>query len=141
MRTPHPVLLLLLAGLAACEPAPPREQLDAHALHVQAQQLESLASEAVLLTREIEAGHLNRAFVWVHQQDLADDARQVAAGLGQPAPTQLQPAQREGMLVIAALQSELTQVAGVQGDAAELRALRARFEQLRQRAHALEPAP
>lgn len=140
MRFASFVLPALLAALAGCEPAPPREPLDAHALQVQSRQLASLANEAVLLTREIEARHLNRAFVWVHQQDLGAQARQVAEGLGQPAPASLQASQREGALVAAALQTELTRVADAQRDAGALQALRARFEQLRQRAQALERA-
>ena len=135
------VLCAVLATcLAGCEPAPPREQLDAHTLHVQLQQLASLAGEAVLLTQELEAHHLNPAFAWVHQQALAEETSRAASGLAQPAPAPLRAAQDEAMHVAAGLQAELTRVAGVQGDAGELQALRARFEQLRRRARALEPA-
>lgn len=137
---PRCLLAFVAACLAGCEPAPPREQLDAHALHVQLQLLSSLAGEAVLLTQELEADHLNAAFGWVHQQGLAEETSRAASALAQPAPASLRTAQQEAMLVAAALQTQLTRVAGVQHDPGELQALRALFGQLRQRARALENA-
>jgi hypothetical protein len=141
MRAPPRLLIVLAAAwLAGCEPAPPREQLDPHALHVQLQQLASLASEAALLAQEIEAGHLNRAFAWVHQQGLSEEARRAVAALAQPAPAQLQAPQHDALLLAAALQIELSRVASSQRSPGELRALRERFDQLGKQAHALGPA-
>jgi len=138
---PRLLPLLAAACLAACEPAPPRETLDAHALRVQLRQLASVAAEAALLTRELEAGHLNPAFAWVHQQGLSDAARQAATGLAQPADPPLQATRHDALFLAADLQADVGRVADHRHDAADLQALRRQFEAVGERARALEPRP
>lgn len=133
------VALLLAACLAGCEPAPPRQELAGHDLHLRLQELASLAAEAELLTSELAAGHLDRSFAWVHQQALGDEARRVAAGIAQPAPVQLQEAQRAALVLAASLQQELTRVAPLQRQPSQLHALRERFAAVQREARALEP--
>ena len=133
--------LLLVACLAGCEPAPPRQQLDPQALRVQLRQLASLSAEAELFTQELAAGHASHGFAWVHQQVLGDEARRVAADLARPAPTQLQPAQHAALLLVAAMQQDLTRIAPARRQPGELRALRERFADMRHAAQTLEPAP
>jgi hypothetical protein len=134
-------LLLLGASLAACEPSPPREPLDAEKLHTHLRLLAGLSAESVLFTEEVAAGHLNGAFAAVHQQGLGSEVRRVAASLAQPATPQVQQAQRDAMAVATELQLQLTKVSDMRSDPAALRALQERFTQLRAQVQALEGAP
>jgi hypothetical protein len=126
------------AALAACEPAPPRQPLDAPSLQTQVRQLAGVAAEATLFTRELAAGHLNSAYAWVHQQSLASEAGRVGSSLAQPAPPSLQPQQRDALLLVWALQMDLMRVADAQRDPLELQSLGSRFTQVQRQAQALK---
>jgi hypothetical protein len=132
MRRRIPVLLLA-ASLAACEPPPPRETLDAHELHLQVQQLASVAAEADLFLDELAAGHLDRSFAWVQQQSLGELTDKAASELARPAPTALQAAQRQAVQGAGELRLAVSRMAQVQDDPAALNALRHELAGLQQR--------
>jgi hypothetical protein len=74
---------VVLAGalLGACD----SNTIDEAALARQARSLSSIAAEAAFLTRELQAGHLQAAFVSVHLHNLQEDtssAQQELAKLG-----------------------------------------------------------
>lgn len=136
-RAPLPLLLLLAAALAGCEPPPPREALAPDSLRTQLGQLASLAAEASLFTDELAAGHLNAAYAWVHQQALASEVRRVSGALAQPAPAPLQARQRDALLLATTLQLDLARVADVRGDGTQLQSLGSRFTLVQRQARAL----
>ena len=134
-------LLLATAVLCGCQPAPPREQLDPSKLQVQARQLTALAAEADLFAQQLEAGHLNQAYAWLHQQSLSEQVGKAASELARPAPEPLRSAQREALQIAGDLRLALVRLAPAMSDGATLQALRRSFRTLQTRSHQLaEPA-
>lgn len=127
----------LAAVLCGCQPPPPREPLDGHTLHLQLQQLASIAAEADLLAQQLQARHLNGSFAWVHQQSLGEEAIKTAGELARPAPPQLQQQQRTAEDLALRLRLALTGIAQAQYDPSALDGLRAGFADLRSQARRL----
>jgi hypothetical protein len=138
---PFPLSLLpLLALLAACQPPPPREALDADTLQVQARQLAAVAAEADLVTRELGAGHLNRSYAWVHQQSLGEQAGKAASELARPAPPALQAVQHRALETAGQLRLVVARIAAAQDDPAALQALRHELSGVQAQVRQLAPS-
>jgi len=104
-------LLACAGGLAGCNPPPPAKLLRADDVREQTQALQSISAESDLLARQLDAHAVSRAFAWVQQQALAQDAAKVSQQLARPAPPQLRPEQEQALLLAARLQSRITQLA------------------------------
>jgi hypothetical protein len=122
------VIVIGLTGLlAACQPPPPRQQLDAEQVQLQASKLAGLCAQGALLADLVQQQRVSHAFPYVEQQAVADAAHKAISDLSRPAGREVLDAQ-QGLLQLAIdLQATVTRIAAVQDDAAALQAVRARL--------------
>jgi hypothetical protein len=134
-------LLACAASLAACNPPPPTKLLDADDVREQAQALQSISAESDLLARQLAAHAVNRAFAWVQQQALAQDAAKASEQLARPAPPELRAAQEQALQIAARLQDRINRLAQARAQPDTLALLRREFAALKSQAGSLEHAP
>jgi hypothetical protein len=129
------------ALLAACDPPPPTQLLGADDVREQAQALAATSAEADLLAQQLADHTVNRAFAWVQQQALAQDAARAAQQLGRPAPDDLRDTQAHALQLAARLQERINRLAQARAEPATLAALQRDFDAVKSQAGALEPKP
>ena len=118
--------LAIAALLGACDS--PRTPLEARDLHTAAQHLQSTATEAEWLARELNAGSVTQNMAWLHQQALGQDAAKAVEPLMKPVPEPLR-AQHEQVLQIAArLQAQVGRIAQAAKAPGELDDVRSELE-------------
>ena len=132
------LIVVGLAGLlAACQPPPPRQQLDAEQVRLQASKLSGLCMQGALLADLVQRQRVPAAFAYVEQQAVAASVQKAISDLSRPAGREVLDAQHSLLQVATDLQVTVTRIAAVQGEDAALQALRARLRALGARAEQL----
>ena len=121
-------IAVAFAGLlAACQPPPPRQQLDAEQVQLQATKLSGLCAQGALLADLVLQQHVPQAYPYVEQQVVAAAAQKAISELSRPADREVIDAQQALLQLAIDLQATVSRIAAVQDDDAALQALRARL--------------
>jgi hypothetical protein len=125
------------AVLAACQPPPPRQQLDAEQVQQQATKLAGLCAQGALLADLVQQRGVTQAFPYVEQQAVAASAQKAISNLSRPAGGEVIDAQQALLQLAIDLQATVTRIAEAQDERAalqatgdKLRAMGARAQQL-----------
>lgn len=120
------LIVVGLAGLlAACQPPPPRQQLDAQQLRLQATKLSGLCMQGALLADLVQRQRVPGAFAYVEQQAVAASVQAAISDLSRPAAPEVLAAQRALLQLAVDVQVTVTRIAAVQHEDAALQAVRA----------------
>lgn len=114
--------------LVACQS--PADPVQARDLTLAATDLASLASEAALLTEQLDAGAVTENFTWVHQQALGRASLDITSRLARPVPAPIQPTHEHLLQLQARFDTALERVGFAAHDPAVLAQLRSRFRQI-----------